>query len=145
MTEKNFRHRLFGHTPFGPSASRKGGSVFKMPSVEVFMTAKNELVPTTGNEVVPAQRVDSPKYVELVSRYRSFAKHTAKNLVGLLATLMEAEAVLPTSEFELFCREVKLAGSTLRKWKSMAKKRHDFCPSSTNFQTTGRRCIGWRE
>jgi hypothetical protein len=100
-----------------------------MPSIEPFFKAKNEIGSTTQNDVVPAtQMADSPRYVELVGRYRSFAKHTAKNLVGLLATLMEAEAVLSTSEFERFCQEVKLAGSTLRKWKSMAKEASRFLP-----------------
>ena len=61
--------------------------------------------------------IASPVYVDLVKRYRTFAKQTAENIIKLAETLVEAKDKLSKDDLQKFCGEVGLQhdGSTYRK------------------------------
>jgi hypothetical protein len=86
----------------------------------------------TGNEVVVPNvtEVTSANYVDLVTKYRLFAKKTAENIIGLAETLVIAEDQLAPFDFRRFCREVglKYDGSTFRKLLVIGKKVSRFEP-----------------
>ena len=67
--------------------------------------------------VLNGTEIDPSTYVNLVQRYRHFAKESAANIVKLAETLVIAEQNLAPVNFSKFCEEVGLhkEGSTYRK------------------------------
>ena len=62
----------------------------------------NVAVVPNGTEIV------SPKYLDLVEKYKLFARKSAENIVKLAETLITAEDELPPKEFRRFCEDVGL-------------------------------------
>jgi hypothetical protein len=74
--------------------------------------------------------IASPTYVALVTKYRTFAKQTAENIIRLAETLVEAKGKLQAADFLKFCAEVGLEhdGSTFRKLMKIGNEASRFEP-----------------
>ena len=85
---------------------------------------ENALVVPNGTEV------SSTVHIQLVNQYRTFAKHTAANIIKLAETLVEAEDSLSKRELRQFCEDVGLEydGSTYRKLMKIGKEVSRFEP-----------------
>jgi hypothetical protein len=84
-----------------------------------------------STSVVPnGTEIVSPLYLDLVGRYKRFAKESATNLIGLAETLCIADNELSKKELEQFCDEVgvKKDGSTYRKLKKIGENAGRFEP-----------------
>jgi len=77
-----------------------------------------------------ATSVLSPAVNGYVDRYRSLAKSTAKAIIALAQTLVEAKATLNPVDFYLFCKEVALEmdGAVYKKIMAIGAKASRFEP-----------------
>jgi hypothetical protein len=80
--------------------------------------------------VLNGTEIDSSTYVNLVQRYRHFAKESAANIVRLAETLVIAKQNLAPVHFDKFCEEVGLhkEGSTYRKLMIIGENASRFEP-----------------
>ena len=80
--------------------------------------------------VLNGTEIDSSTYVNLVQRYRHFAKESAANIVKLAETLVIAKQNLAPVHFDKFCDEVGLHkdGSTYRKLMKIGENASRFEP-----------------
>ena len=81
--------------------------------------------------IVPnGMEINSSAYVNLVQRYKHFAKESAANIVKLAETLVIAKQNLAPVHFNAFCEEVGLDqdGSTYRKLIVIGEKASRFEP-----------------
>lgn len=76
----------------------------------------NTLDRNTASNIVHDERITH--YVE---RYRTFARNTAQNIIGLGQTVDEASATLTGAELNAFCEQVGIEpnGSTFRKLRKI--------------------------
>ena len=84
----------------------------------------NALVPVTPTEIT------SPLLVDLVQRYKHFARASAENIVELAKTLATAKSALSPEEHKMFCHDVGLnpKSSTYRKLTVIGDKAARFEP-----------------
>ena len=90
----------------------------------------NHVGVTTLTLTSPSTEIATPRYLELVQRYRTFAKACAENIVKLAETLVIAQRRLAPDTFGEFCKEVGLdpEGSTFRKLVVIGKAASRFEP-----------------
>jgi hypothetical protein len=92
--------------------------------------SKNHNTNMVELNVLNGTEIDSSTYVNLVQRYRHFAKESAANIVKLAETLVIAKQNLAPIHFDRFCDEVGLhqEGSTYRKLTVIGENASRFEP-----------------